>query len=363
MRRDVPRIDWSGFGFEEGEHKNTSVIWIKFAYNAAKIESVKAVGGRWSNSKKCWYVAANTHFRQLFGLAAPLAGKRVLARVSPYNQQQLQRMREELQLKAYSPATLHTYLVEFAQLLYVLKNVPADTLSYERLRSYMLYCVNELKVSENQLHSRLNAIKFYYEQVLKKEKFTAEIPRPKKPSTLPKVLSQKEILKIFAAVGNDKHLLMLELCYGMGLRVSEIVKLKVSDINSHRMQVLVEGAKGKKDRYVPLPGSVLQLLRAYYRAYRPKTYLFEGQYGARYSIRSVQTVFKNAMRSAGIKTPVGIHGLRHSYATHLLEAGTDMTFIQKLLGHHDIKTTQRYAYVGQAQLNAVGSPLDKLRKR
>lgn len=363
MRRDQHEVDWSGFVFEEGEHNNTSVIWIKFGYDSAKIRKVKAAGGRWSSSEKCWHVPANNHFRQQFGLAVPPVGKQVLARLSPYNAQQLNRVKEQLQLKAYSPATIRTYLVEFAQLLYVLKNVPADSLSYERLRSYILYCVNELKISENQLHSRLNAIKFYYEQVLNKQKFTAEIPRPKKPSTLPKVLSEKEVLKIFDAVKNDKHLLMLELCYGMGLRVSEIVKLKVSDINSHRMQVLVEGAKGKKDRYVPLPASVLQRLRTYYRAYRPNKYLFEGQYGGQYSIRSVQAVFKAAMAKARVNKPVGIHGLRHSYATHLLEAGTDMTFIQRLLGHRDIKTTQRYAHVGQAQLNAVRSPLDKLRKR
>lgn len=156
---------------------------------------------------------------------------------------------------------------------------------------------------------------------------------------------------------------MLELCYDMGWRVSEIVKLKVSDICRHCMQVLVAGAKGKKDRYMPLPESVLQRLRAYYRGYRPKKFLFEGQYGGQYSIRSVQAVFKAAMAKARLNKPIGIHGLRHSYATHLLEAGTGMTFIQKLLGHHDIKTMQRYAYVGQAQLHAVRSPRDKLRKR
>jgi len=161
-------------------------------------------------------------------------------------------------------------------------------------------------------------------------------------------------------VENPKHALMLKLCYGMGLRVSEIVNLKITDIDSKRMLVHIEAAKGKKDRYVTLPSSILNDLRNYYKTYRPKIYLFEGQYGSQYSIRSVQAVFKNAMRKAKINKTVGIHGLRHSYATHLLECGTDMVFIQKLLGHKDIKTTEIYAKVSNRHLGNVKSPLDDL---
>ena len=153
---------------------------------------------------------------------------------------------------------------------------------------------------------------------------------------------------------------MLKLCYGMGLRVSEIVNLKVRDIDSTRMQVLIEAAKGKKDRYVNLPESILEPLRLYYHNYRPRIYLFEGQFGGQYTIRSVQQVFKAAMLKAGINKSVGIHGLRHSFATHLLEAGTDMVFIQKLLGHSNIKTTEIYAQISRNSLGNVRSPLDDL---
>jgi site-specific recombinase XerD len=146
----------------------------------------------------------------------------------------------------------------------------------------------------------------------------------------------------------------------MGLRVSEIVGLKISDVDSNRMIVHIESGKGKKDRYTPLPHSVLEGLREYYKAYQPKDFLFEGQYGGQYSIRSVQAVFKTAMKKAKINKAVGIHGLRHSYATHLMEAGTDMVYIQKLLGHKDIKTTQIYAKVTDKQLSRVKSPLDDL---
>lgn len=144
----------------------------------------------------------------------------------------------------------------------------------------------------------------------------------------------------------------------MGLRVGEVVNLKISDIDSDRMQVLIAAAKGKKDRYVNLPESVLALLRSYYKSYKPKKWLFEGQYGGQYSIRSVQAVFKNAMKKAGINKQIGIHGLRHSYATHLLESGADLRFIQELLGHNSIKTTQTYTHVTNCSKIKIKSPLD-----
>jgi site-specific recombinase XerD len=281
--------------------------------------------------------------------------------ISEINRLALKRMHETLVLKSYSENTLKTYCGEFAQLLQAIKNVNVDTLTPERLRSYFLYCTQTLKLSENTLHSRMNAIKFYFKQVLKREKmFFDEIPRPKKQSLLPKVLSKQEVVRLFAQVENLKHQIILKLCYGMGLRVSEIVALKITDIDSDRMLVRIENSKGKKDRYTPLPQSILDDLSRYYKEYQPKEYLFEGQYGGQYSIRSVQAVFKTAMNKAKIKKTVGIHGLRHSYATHLLEAGTDMVFIQKLLGHKDVKTTQIYAKVTDKQLSRVKSPLDSL---
>jgi integrase/recombinase XerD len=159
---------------------------------------------------------------------------------------------------------------------------------------------------------------------------------------------------------NLKHSTMLKLCYGMGLRVSEIVNLKITDIDSKNGQVFIERAKGKKDRYVNLPESILEQLRRYYVHYRPRQYLFEGQSGEQYSIRSAQQVFKSALRKANINKEIGIHGLRHSFATHLLENGTDIKFIQELLGHNDIKTTLRYTHVGRQSLKNVKSPLDRL---
>ena len=146
----------------------------------------------------------------------------------------------------------------------------------------------------------------------------------------------------------------------MGLRVSEVVNIKITDIDSENMQVFIEKAKGKKDRYANLPQTILLELRNYYKQYKPEKYLFEGQYGGTYSVRSVQKVFKDALKKAKINKDIGIHGLRHSFATHLLDNGTDVKFIQELLGHNDIKTTLRYLHVSEQSLKKVKSPLDAL---
>ncbi len=353
-------INLSDYETTIGEHQAKTVIWLRFDYDSAKIETIKSIGAKWSQSAKSWYLKDGAAARKLIGLPQASIGKEALSNIAPVNQAALARMEETLLLKAYSPSTVRTYCIEFAQLLYLLRDVDVASLTSERLRSYILYCVRELRLSENAVHSRLNAIKFYFEQVLHREKFFADIPRPKKPSLLPKTLSAEDIKKIIAAAGNMKHRLMLQLCYGMGLRVSEVTGIKIHHIDSARMQVLIAGAKGKKDRYVNLPESILESLREYYKSFRPKDYLFEGQHRAQYSIRSVQAVFKSAMAKAGVNKPIGIHGLRHSYATHLHEYGTDIALIKELLGHNDIKTTLIYTHVSRRAISKVGSPLDKL---
>jgi len=351
------------YRFSIGEHYKKNVIFVLFPYNKVLQKELrdKFPTAKWSMSKKCWYLPDTNAVRSEISMKPKTeSGKAVISQIHPINQSALKRMHETLLLKAYSPNTIKTYCVEFSQLLYLLKDVPVDSLTPERLRSYFLYCIAKLKLSENMIHSRLNAIKFYFEQVLHREKMFIEIPRPQKKLILPKVMSKSDITRIFAMVNNLKHLVMLKLCYGMGLRVSEIINLKITDIDSGRMVVHIEAAKGKKDRCVNLPSSVLDDLRKYYKAYRPKIYLFEGQNSGQYAIRSVQAVFKNAMRKAKINKSVGIHGLRHSYATHLLENGTDMYFIQNLLGHKEIKTTEIYAKVSNRQLGNIKSPLDDL---
>lgn len=347
--------------FETPLHKGAAVILIRFPYEPQLVQHVRKLpGARWSSTHKAWYVRDVDQFRQQVGLPLREQGKAALARVSAVNRPALERMVQTIRLKGYSRHTEQTYRNEFAQLLLLLGDVPVEHLSPERLRSYMLYCTSELKLSEATLHSRLNAIKFYFEKVLKREKFFADIPRPKKHSTLPKHISQQDVKRMLDSTTNLKHNTLLRLCYGMGLRVSELVGLKVQHIDSGNMQVLVVKGKGKKDRYVNLPESILAQLRHYFKEYKPKEYLFEGQYGGAYTVRSAQAVFKQAMKAAGINKQVGIHGLRHSYATHLMEAGTDISHIQKLLGHANIETTLIYAQVTDRALKRIRSPLDEL---
>jgi integrase/recombinase XerD len=287
-------------------------------------------------------------------------------RILTVNDHVLPLMKQRLTLKAYSPSTIKTYLNEMAQLLVAIHPVSAEALTPEHLRRYLVYCFEKLKLSENTLHSRINALKFYYEQVLLREKFFYEIPRPKKPLQLPKLLNEKELSRLFNALNNRKHKVMLFTAYSAGLRVSEIVHLKIADIDSGRMQILVAQAKGKKDRYVNLSPVLLDILRQYIKGYqpRPRLYLFESeQTFTAYPARTVQQIFSNAKHKAGIRKEVGIHSLRHSFATHLLDKGTDIKYIKDLLGHFNIRTTERYLHVSKKQLVNIPSPFDDLWKK
>ena len=285
-------------------------------------------------------------------------------KIDPINEHVLKNMLQRLKLKAYSPSTIKTYINEMSQLLQALKNLPADELTPEHLRRYLVYCYEKLKLSENSLHSRINSLKFYYEQVLGREKFFWEIPRPKKQMQLPRFFNQDEIAAIIKAAGNIKHKTMLMLAYASGLRVSEVVAIKSKDIDSKRMCILVRQAKGKKDRIVGLSPVLLVMLREYWKHAKPSSqgYLFEGQNkGEPYSTRSLQMILAEAKKKAGILKPGSVHALRHSFATHLLDKGTDVTLIMKLLGHNDLKTTLRYLHVTNRDLIQIISPLDDLK--
>ena len=273
---------------------------------------------------------------------------------------------KELELKAYSESTIRTYKKEFRAFLYMLNQRDAKTIIPEELKRYMHYCVVILRLGENSLHSRLNALKFYYEQVLKKDKFFFEIPRPKKPFKLPRVLGEYEIGKLFTALENKKHKAILFTAYSAGLRVSEVVNLQLKDIDSDRMQIFVENAKGKKDRYVMLSPVLLDILRNYLGSSRPRPqrYLFEGlDPGEPMSSRTAQNIFIEAKKRAGIKKDLSFHSLRHSFATHLLEKGVDIKYIKDLLGHFSITTTTRYLHVRKENLVNIMSPLDDIFKK
>lgn len=352
----------------------------------------------WSRTHACWYITYNaTNYAELVkaiehianinsaemvsyeekrkhvSRVKEIAGERqnftvtsiAITHISEENLAELELMMEALQLKAYSTSTIKTYKHEFCALLQLLHNRKVSTLTADDVKRYILYCVNTLKLSENTIHSRLNALKFYFEQVLQKEKIFVEIPRPKKPFQLPKVLGEREIGKLFNALENKKHKAILFTAYSAGLRVSEVVSLQIKDIDSDRMQIFVQNAKGKKDRYVMLSPVLLDILRSYLKDYRPrpKKYLFEGTHpGEALSSRTAQKIFIEAKNKAGLKKDLSFHSLRHSFATHLLENGVDIKYIKDLLGHFSIHTTTRYLHVKRESLVNIKSPLDAIYK-
>lgn len=383
------------------EHRTQHCVGIHFKFNTVLQSAVRKIKDiKWSQTKKCWYLPLNRQhianiikatakiadtdtkevkeyliLQQAVAASQPPAATAAKAALLPKttapvytlsnkNIQALQQLVQQLQLKAYSASTIRTYRNEFLQLLILLKTKPVDELAAADIRRYMVYAMEKEGITENTAHSRFNALKFYFEQVLHREKMFWEIPRPKKPQQLPKVISEEKIIEGLMAITNLKHKTILLLTYSAGLRVSEVISLKVADINSDRMQISINAAKGKKDRVVTLSPVILNLLREYYTRYKPKTWLFEGQNAAEhYSSRSAQAIFKAAYKSIGLPPKCSFHSLRHSYATHLLENGTDITYIQKLLGHNDIKTTLRYTHVSNKDTAKIESPLDKIMRK
>ncbi len=380
-------------------HKGQNCVGIYYArdylLNQLLTKEVKAT---WSNSHKCWYFIYDenmyNHLLSMFKLHhikveneltfgyqlrkkaltilpnLPSTVNKSIDKksgfntiVEPINMHVLKAMKEHLIVKAYSQSTIRTYINEMQQLLYRLGKIPADELKPAHLKRYFVYCFETLQLSENTLHSRMNAIKFYYEQVLHQERFFWEIPRPKKHLQLPRFFTQDEVASIIKSIKNVKHKTLLMLCYATGMRVSEVVNLKTANIMSDRKCILIEKAKGKKDRIVPLSPILLVMLREYATQYpiNKKGYLFEGQEpGQPYSTRSLQMILQDAKVKAGIFKPGAIHAMRHSFATHLLDKGTDISMIQKLLGHNDIKTTLRYLHTTNKDLINIISPLDDL---
>lgn len=260
--------------------------------------------------------------------------------------------------KRYSKNTQNIYYNYFKDFCIYFKKENLLNITTAQINAYILDLIKSKNISISQQNQRINAIKFYYEKVLGRDKQYYELHRPKKEHKLPKVLSKDEIKKIFDVTNNLKHKCILMLIYSAGLRRSELLNLTVNDIDSKRMLIIIKGAKGKKDRISLLSENLLQLLRQYYKEYCPKKYLFEGQNGSRYSTTSIANILKKAAKKAGIRKTVTPHMLRHSFATHLLEQGTDLRYIQELLGHKSSKTTEIYTHVSKKAIDKIKNPVD-----
>ena len=269
-------------------------------------------------------------------------------------------MRQELRLRNYSPGTIKVYLQHMTAFVRYFGRSPYE-LGKDDINRYLLYLIDERKVSASYRDQAVSALKFFYGKVLKKRVIIEELPRPKKEFKLPSVLSEKEVSLLFAAVRNRKHLAILMLMYSSGMRVSEVVRLRPEDIDTDRQLIMVRGGKGRKDRYTVLSDVALDTIRDYCMSWRPEHFLFPGnRKDSHLSTRSVQNVVSEARKRAGIKKQFSTHALRHSFATHLLESGTDLRYIQELLGHKSIRTTQIYTHVTRRDIARIVSPLDRM---
>ena len=271
-----------------------------------------------------------------------------------------QRFIEDMQLRGLAPATQRSYIHYIAGLALHYKTSP-ENLDLDAVRQYSLYLLNDRKLSPESANTFVSAAQFLFTVTLEMPWGKECFPRVRRPDKLPVVLSVEEVERFFEKVGTLKHRAVLMLCYGAGLRISEAVKIRIADIDSDRMLIRVVEGKGRKDRYAAMPKRLLKVLRSYWRAERPKDHLFPSwREGRPISTSSVALACRNAATRARIHKRVTAHTLRHSFATHLLEQGTDTRVIQVLLGHSSIETTARYVRVSTAVIGATTSPLDTL---
>jgi integrase/recombinase XerD len=271
------------------------------------------------------------------------------------------RMREDLLLKAYSPHTQKAYLRCARNFANHYMRSPEE-MGEKEIRSFLLHLVRDRKASPATLGMYINALKFLYTITLKRPEEVKGISHPKRPKTLPVILSPEEVLRVFEAIRSVKYKAITATAYAAGLRISEVCGLRIADIDSRRRRIHIRSGKGNKDRYVMLGESLLALLRQYYQAVRPQgEYLFPGQKPQRHiSTTAVSLVLRKVIRETGLAKKVTMHTLRHCFATHLLEAGTDIRILQVLLGHSSIRTTLRYTHITDRLVQKLVSPLDMI---
>lgn len=263
----------------------------------------------------------------------------------------------KLELKRYANNTAKTYVQCFEKFINSQTETDLMRINEQDIQLYLQRLIQENK-SNSYINQMINSIKFYYEVVKQMPNRFYSIERPRKRSGLPKVISLEEVQSIINNTKNIKHRCIVSLLYSAGLRRSELLNLKLSDIDSKRMVILVRNGKGGKDRFTLLSPKVLKDLREYYTIWKPKVYLFEGKDGMQYSSSSVCAIIRSSAKDSNILKPVSPHMLRHSFATHLLENGTDLRYIQTLLGHSSSRTTEIYTHVAIKNIIAVQSPID-----
>lgn len=330
-------------------------IAVYFEKNADWIARIKKLGdAKWSATLKAWHLPDNDENRRRFKLELPIV-------LSEVHLQKIEQFKRWLSSKRYSPNTIKTYSEALHTFLKYYHDKPIEQITNEDLISFNNDYILKNKLSASFQNQVVNGVKLFFKQIQGATINVDLVHRPKREKLLPNVLSKEEVKEILNAPTNIKHKAMLSLIYACGLRRSELLNLKPNDIDSNRGVIIIRQAKGKKDRIAPLSEKILVMLRDYYQSFKPSTWLFEGQeIGSPYSEKSLQNVLKQSLEKCNISKPVTLHWLRHSYATHLLENGTDLRFIQEILGHKSSKTTEIYTHVSTKSLQKIKSPFDDL---
>jgi integrase/recombinase XerD len=374
-------------------HREKNCIKIAFPKDETLEKKIRMISGcKWSQTQRAWYVeerkAIVSELHECFKGKAylnyrnlkekplcdpviqiknpedelPLSeNKSVQVELSEKALQKLKEFKQWMRSKRYSESTVGTYLDSLKTFLRYYSHKEIHEITNEDIIAFNNDYILSNKLSSSFQNQIVNAIKLFFNTIENKRLNPELIHRPKRQKLLPNVLSKEEIKLILEAHGNIKHKAMLSLIYSCGLRRGELLNLKLNDIDSGRRLVIIRQGKGRKDRIAPLSEKVLNLLRDYYKAYHPKEWLFEGQSGhGQYDERSLANVLKQALEKSGINKPVSLHWLRHSFATHLLENGTDLRYIQEILGHSSSKTTEIYTHVSNKSVQKIVSPFDTL---
>ncbi len=397
---------------QKGRHRHQDVVFLQFDKDRSLIHTIKTLEYvRWSSTRQYWYIPGEKFdLGQLFNKLSPVAyidysalkkitGHTAMKVQGPqpekqgnpekfeqsgnsgkpkepgkpgkhkkpemclcdHNRECIDTFRLWMRHKRYSRSSIDTYCGAIGQFLAFCEPRPVEQLTNEDMVRFINDHLIAKGLSFSYQNQVVNAAKLFFREVVRSPIDIDKLERPRREHKLPNILSKEEVAVILDASPNVKHNCMLSLIYACGLRRSELLKLKPGDVDSRRGMLTIRNAKGRKDRLIPISKKVIEMLRAYYKAYRPGVWLFEGQKkGTPYSAESLSKVLKNALKRTGIRKNASLHWLRHSYATHLLESGVDLRFIQELLGHKSSKTTEIYTHVSMKRLQNIKSPFDDL---
>lgn len=337
------------------KHRGDNRILVYFEFKPELVLRLKKIGdARWSSTRRAWHVPDNEENRKRFKLEP----ERALTMV---HIQKIANFKRWLEAKRYSVNTIKTYTEVLSTFLLHYHEKPLEEITNKDLSNFNNDYILNRKLSISYQNQLVNSVKLFFRVIQETQIEVELIYRPRREKKLPNVLSKEEVRMLLEATKNLKHKTMLSLIYACGLRSGELLSLLPEHIDSKRGVLLIKQAKGMKDRIAPLGKSLIEMLRFYYKTYKPKKYLFEGQQeGMSYDPRSLQLVLKQSLGRTSITKNVTLHWLRHSYATHLLENGTDLRYIQEILGHRSSRTTEIYTHVSTKSIQKIVSPYDQL---